>query len=117
MIRRPPRSKRTDTLFPYTTLFRSWEWKDFYGGLSAENVTSGVCRDLMAAGMVRVEGAGYPVILTVHDEIVSERPENTGSLDEFVSLMSALLDWATGFPLKAAGWHGRRYRKIGRAHV
>src|SRR3546814_20377426 len=23
MIRRPPRSKRTDTLFPYTTLFRS----------------------------------------------------------------------------------------------
>src|SRR3546814_5264936 len=24
MIRRPPRSTRTDTLFPYTTLFRSW---------------------------------------------------------------------------------------------
>src|SRR3546814_10743212 len=26
MIRRPPRSTRTDTLFPYTTLFRS-RWK------------------------------------------------------------------------------------------
>src|SRR3546814_5499423 len=26
MIRRPPRSTRTDTLFPYTTLFRS-EWE------------------------------------------------------------------------------------------
>src|SRR3546814_8823435 len=25
MIRRPPRSTRTDTLFPYTTLFRSHE--------------------------------------------------------------------------------------------
>src|SRR3546814_10022249 len=25
MIRRPPRSTRTDTLFPYTTLFRSLE--------------------------------------------------------------------------------------------
>src|SRR3546814_3670340 len=25
MIRRPPRSTRTDTLFPYTTLFRSTE--------------------------------------------------------------------------------------------
>src|SRR3546814_17421685 len=25
MLRRPPRSKRTDTLFPYTTLFRSLE--------------------------------------------------------------------------------------------
>src|SRR3546814_4410363 len=27
MIRRPPRSTRTDTLFPYTTLFRSKETK------------------------------------------------------------------------------------------
>src|SRR3546814_4294120 len=26
MIRRPPRSTRTDTLFPYTTLFRSYRW-------------------------------------------------------------------------------------------
>src|SRR3546814_4006243 len=26
MIRRPPRSTRTDTLFPYTTLFRSAGW-------------------------------------------------------------------------------------------
>src|SRR3546814_14449329 len=26
MIRRPPRSTRTDTLFPYTTLFRSESW-------------------------------------------------------------------------------------------
>src|SRR3546814_1645031 len=25
MRRRPPRSTRTDTLFPYTTLFRSWD--------------------------------------------------------------------------------------------
>src|SRR3546814_5364732 len=28
MIRRPPRSTRTDTLFPYTTLFRSTERAD-----------------------------------------------------------------------------------------
>src|SRR3546814_19814775 len=28
MIRRPPRSTRTDTLFPYTTLFRSTGWGD-----------------------------------------------------------------------------------------
>src|SRR3546814_14160995 len=40
MIRRPPRSTRTDTLFPYTTLFRSRglgglaraaEWRPVYG--------------------------------------------------------------------------------------
>src|SRR3546814_13414903 len=30
MIRRPPRSTRTDTLFPYTTLFRSKGYKDDY---------------------------------------------------------------------------------------
>src|SRR3546814_2706957 len=28
MIRRPPRSTRTDTLFPYTTLFRSTPHRD-----------------------------------------------------------------------------------------
>src|SRR3546814_1274061 len=32
MIRRPPRSTRTDTLFPYTTLFRSAE----IGGYAAD---------------------------------------------------------------------------------
>src|SRR3546814_5788091 len=30
MIRRPPRSTRTDTLFPYTTLFRSWRHCAFW---------------------------------------------------------------------------------------
>src|SRR3546814_12882531 len=32
MIRRPPRSTRTDTLFPYTTLFRSWSIRQAAGG-------------------------------------------------------------------------------------
>src|SRR3546814_13503901 len=31
MIRRPPRSTRTDTLFPYTTLFRSASLRDARG--------------------------------------------------------------------------------------
>src|SRR3546814_2289685 len=31
MIRRPPRSTRTDTLFPYTTLFRQYEGDAFLG--------------------------------------------------------------------------------------
>src|SRR3546814_2674152 len=30
MIRRPPRSTRTDTLFPYTTLFRSAQFDKVY---------------------------------------------------------------------------------------
>src|SRR3546814_4474801 len=33
MIRRPPRSTRTDTLFPYTTLFRSAETVSLGGGI------------------------------------------------------------------------------------
>src|SRR3546814_17600398 len=34
MIRRPPRSTRTDTLFPYTTLFRSYSsWREIANDL------------------------------------------------------------------------------------
>src|SRR3546814_7000819 len=40
MIRRPPRSTRTDTLFPYTTLFRSYG----HGGTTLdEALHSGPC--------------------------------------------------------------------------
>src|SRR3546814_15466043 len=42
MIRRPPRSTRTDTLFPYTTLFRS----DVIGGGVAE-ILRGAPGDLL----------------------------------------------------------------------
>src|SRR3546814_14142584 len=35
MIRRPPRSTRTDTLFPYTTLFRSLRGKRKGGGVES----------------------------------------------------------------------------------
>src|SRR3546814_13542880 len=38
MIRRPPRATRTDTLFPYTTLFRSVA---LYGGRAMAIVTPG----------------------------------------------------------------------------
>src|SRR3546814_15994074 len=36
MIRRPPRSTRTDTLFPYTTLFRSRPRRDAGGAAAPE---------------------------------------------------------------------------------
>src|SRR3546814_19949309 len=36
MIRRPPRSTRTETLFPYTTLFRSHEHHDGFHVLTPE---------------------------------------------------------------------------------
>src|SRR3546814_4034817 len=43
MIRRPPRSTRTDTLFPYTPLFRSVY--HCYGSSEHPTVTSGVVDD------------------------------------------------------------------------
>src|SRR3546814_6985887 len=44
MIRRPPRSTRTDTLFPYTTLFRSGIW----GSLACRRGGGGI--DLCGVG-------------------------------------------------------------------
>src|SRR3546814_5759206 len=38
MIRRPPRSTRTDTLFPYTTLFRSTLAEDRSGDILVEKI-------------------------------------------------------------------------------
>src|SRR3546814_13861680 len=41
MIRRPPRSTRTDTLFPYTTLFRSVHHVEHRGDGDAARVARG----------------------------------------------------------------------------
>src|SRR3546814_17160157 len=38
MIRRPPRSTRTDTLFPYTTLFRSHQWANDRERLTSKHI-------------------------------------------------------------------------------
>src|SRR3546814_8399914 len=40
MIRRPPRSTRTDTLFPYTTLFRSPLFRGCFPGAAASAINS-----------------------------------------------------------------------------
>src|SRR3546814_11620853 len=54
MIRRPPRSTRTDTLFPYTTLFRSAKLR----GARGNAVTGGGCRT--AAARLHAAGAARP---------------------------------------------------------
>ncbi len=80
-----------------------------FGGKLAENVTSGLSRDIMADAMLRLEAAGYPVVLTVHDEILSERAD--GCLDEFLRLMKVRPIWGLDIPIDAAGFWAHRWRK------
>lgn len=90
---------------------RKWERCWLYGGLLAENATQAVSRDFMAAAMPELEKAGYPIILTVHDEIVAEPDEDFGSAEEMVSIMKVLPEWGLDCPIEAEGWEGARYRK------
>lgn len=83
-----------------------------FGGKLAENVTSGMCRDIMAEAMLRAEATGvYKPILTVHDEILCEVVHPKGEVEEFEALITESPLWATDFPIKAEGWKNLRYRK------
>src|SRR3546814_6631930 len=55
MIRRPPRSTRTDTLFPYTTLFRSHINRGIQDGVASMAMTAE--QALAAQQEVKVYGA------------------------------------------------------------
>jgi DNA polymerase len=48
--------------------------KRIWGGTFTENVTQAAARDVLAAAMLRLEAAGYPIISHVHDELVAEVP-------------------------------------------
>src|SRR3546814_20618831 len=69
MIRRPPRSTRTDTLFPYTTLFRSYSrgWGHLttrqnvqFHYVQLDDVPAAL-RDLATTGLITREACGDTV--------------------------------------------------------
>ena len=82
-------------------------------GLWIENVVQAIARDVFAEAMLRLEAAGYPIILHVHDEIVAEVPDDFGSEEEFRQLITAPPPWADGMPIAAKVRNGSRFIKIG----
>lgn len=90
---------------------QKWEREETYGGKLTENMVQAISRDIMALGMLRAENAGYPIVMTVHDEVVAEVSKEFGSVDEFVHLFCQKEKWYKDCPVSAEGWRGERYRK------
>src|SRR3546814_4296226 len=83
MIRRPPRSTRTDTLFPYTTLFRSRHRSDRLEHARLADFTAD-------EDLVSVEGANYEAEVgpPQHGRIRSE--EHTSELQSLMRISYAV---------------------------
>lgn len=91
---------------------RKWQRLGTYGGKLVENITQGCARDVLAHSMPLIENVGYEIVLTVHDEIISEAPDTKEfNCEHLASLMSSAPNWAEDLPLAAAGFETYRYRK------
>src|SRR3546814_5119097 len=102
MTRRPPRSTRTDTLFPYTTLFRSFETrcKMIREGLGVGIVPEMIARNyLTSMGLVLLrlddEWASRSFFACVHnpeecDNIVLRSEEHTSELQSLMRISYAV---------------------------
>ena len=93
--------------------YRQGQWREVapYGGQLTENVVSALARELLVHAMFALEAAGYPIVFTVHDEIVVEHPDIAKETME--RIMSERPAWAEklGVPVKAKAWVGKRYAK------
>jgi DNA polymerase len=91
---------------------RKWGRIGTYGGKLLENACQALARDVLAAAMPAAEAAGYSIVLSVHDELITEpadAPEfNASGLS---ALLSRGADWSAGMPLAAAGFETHRYHK------
>lgn len=107
--------KRTSTRIKYqgeNQTTRQWGFQYTYGGKLTENIVQALCRDILAWSMPGVESAGYEIVLSVHDELITEVPDTDDyTTEELCALMCDLPVWAKGFPLAAEGDIMYRYRK------
>jgi DNA polymerase len=91
---------------------RRWARLKTYGGKLVENWTQAAARDVLSTNMPAVESASYEIVLTVHDELITEAPDTDDfSAEHLAALMSVRPSWAPDAPLAAAGFECDRYRK------
>jgi len=91
---------------------RQWDRIKTYGGKLVENIVQAWARDVLAYNMAPIEGQGYEIVLTVHDELLTETPDTPEfNADTLGDLMSTAPQWAADCPLAAAGFETYRYRK------
>ena len=94
------------------TYSRKWERINTYGGKLAENITQAVARDVMAYSMPCIDEIGFNIVLTVHDEIITEAPDLPEYSHDYLSqILATPPAWADGLPLAAAGFESYRYKK------
>jgi DNA polymerase len=91
---------------------RKWSKLYTYGGKLLENIVQGTAADLLWHASIQAEQAGYPVVLRVHDELITE-PMDSGAytVGGLAALMRDAPAWADGLPIAAAGFEAYRYRK------
>lgn len=91
---------------------RQWGKIKTYGGKLIENCTQAGARDVMAHNMQPIEDDGYAIVLSVHDELLTETPDTEDfNVPALATHMSNAPPWAPGLPLAAAGFETYRYRK------
>jgi DNA polymerase len=89
---------------------KQWVRRSTYGGSLVESICQAIAADLLQEAMHRMEANGYPMILSCHDELISEAPEHR-SVDEFHQLMRVRPQWAHDLPVECESHASRRYGK------
>ena len=70
-----------------------------------------VARDLLCEAMNRLDKAGYHIVMTVHDEVVIEVPNDKGDLDKVFTIMNDNPSWFKDFPIACDGYICQFYKK------
>ncbi|MBM6833861.1 DNA polymerase [Megamonas hypermegale] len=90
---------------------RKWERLDTYGGKLVENIVQATARDCLAVAMMRLNDAGFKIVMHVHDEVIIDCKGTNKELNEINKIMGEPIDWASGLILNADGYITDYYKK------